>query len=429
MTCHNWRWLARPCVLFCASVAVLGCDLLKPKPSPTTEPVTSTSETPPVAPPPAPSAPDSTPKGTGIGTAKAAADKETGCNTTEFEIAKHLIRGELSLAGRPGAKESDGEFAASWLIELQGRAQIAFAGFDHKSRRIGRDRGIGNAREHAPKLFGSPDRWTVVWFDDLGLAYAHPVWEASPKLDIAHFTAIKEVAPAQVTIAPLDGGFLVSSPFGSGGDQASLFKFSPTEGQKATAVGITKDAVAPQKPVAAPSKDGFSLAWFEAGGEIRSTKFDATGTQIGPSTLVAAKSEGRVTLSLSLTPFGADSLLVYVEGERVVGRLLDETARPKGDVFVIGAGKTPQVLADGDSAIVVFVGKDGELSDAVLAARVNGGGAIGAEAVRLNAKPTPDTPAVALANGRLAFAWTETMGSGVATKRAWLRIIDKACVK
>lgn len=417
--------------LLAAGLATAGCEVFEQKPLPAREPPASSEATDTasaagsvVVPP----APDSTPKGTGVTTARPAADKETACKATEFELATYLLRGELSLAGRAGAKEGDGEFAASWLIELQGRAQIAFAGFDHKARRIGRDRGIGNAREHAPKLFGAPDRWTVVWFDDEGLAYAHPVWDTNPRPDISHFTAIKSVAPAQVTISPVEGGFLVASPFGTTGDQVSLFRFSPTEGQRATAVGVTKDAKAPQKPVVAPAKDGFILAWFEESGEIFATKLDATGTQVGPSAPVVAKGDGRVPLSLSLTPFGADGLLVYVEGDRVVGRLLDDAARPKGDVFVIGAGKTPQVLPDGDSAIVVFVGKDGADDNAVLAARVGASG-VGADAVRLNGKPTQDIPAVALANGRLAFAWTEAMGASVSSKRAWLRIIDKACVK
>jgi hypothetical protein len=378
------------------------------------------------APPPPP--PDSTPKGEGATKIVKSSEKSTGCNPAEFELATYLLRGELTLAGRSGAKPSDSEFAASWLVQLQGKAQIAFAGFDHKARRIGRDRGVGNAREHAPRLFATGDRWTVVWFDDEGLAYAHPVWDANPSPEISHFTAIKSVDPKEVTLSRADAGFLVSSPFGTSGDQVSLFRFSPADGQKAKAVGVTKDAKTPHKPVVAPSASGFTLAWFEEGGAIVATKLDATGTQVGASGPVVAKGEGRDTLSLSMSPLGPDSLLTWVEGDRVVGRLVDEAARAKGDVFVIGKGKHPQTVPDGDSIIVAWVGPDGTDPDAVLASRVGPSGA-SSEAVRLNVKPSMDPPAVALGDGRLAFAWTEQMGAAIASKRAWLRIIDKACVK
>jgi hypothetical protein len=377
-------------------------------------------------PPPPP--PDSTPKGEGATKIVKSSEKSTGCNPAEFELATYLLRGELTLAGRAGAKPNESEFAASWLVQLQGKAQIAFAGFDHKARRIGRDRGIGNAREHAPRLFATGDRWTVVWFDDEGLAYAHPVWDSNPSPEISHFTAIKSVDPKEITLSRADAGFLVSSPFGTSGDQVSLFRFSPAEGQKAKAVGVTKDAKGPHKPVVSPSASGFTLAWFEEGGAIVAVKLDATGTQVGVSAPVVAKGEGRDTLSLNMIPLGADSLLTWVEGDRVVGRLVDEAARAKGDVFVIGKGKHPQVVPDGDSIIVVWVGPDGGDADAVLAARVGPSGA-SSEAVRLNVKPAMDPPAVALGDGRLAFAWTEAMGPAVASKRAWLRIIDKGCVK
>jgi hypothetical protein len=129
-----------------------------------------------------------------------------------------------------------------------------------------------------------------------------------------------------------------------------------------------------------------------------------------------------------MIPLGPDSLLTWVEGDRVVGRLVDDSARAKGDVFVIGKGKSPQVVPDGDSIIVTWVGPDGADVDAVLATRVSATG-VSPEAVRLNVKPALDPPAVALGDGRLAFAWTEGMGPAIASKRAWLRIIDKGCVK
>ncbi len=409
-----------------------GCDLLHkesaPAPTPAKPEASDSAPSASVAPPPPPP-PDSTPKGDGVSKTAKASDKALGCNPTEFELASYLLRGELTLAGRPAAKPEEGEFAASWLVQLPGKAQIAFAGFDHKSRRLARDRSIGNAREHAPKLFATGDRWTVAWFDDEGLAYAHPTWETNPAPELSHFSAIKSVEPKQITFSKLDAGFLVSSPFGTNGDQVSLFRFTPTvDGQKATAVGVTKDAKSPQKPVVAPTKSGFTLAWFEAGGVIVGTRLDATGTQVGVSAPLVTPGEGRDVSSLSLTALPNDSLMVWVEGERIVGRLVDEQARAKGDVFVIGKGRYPQVLADGDSVIVVFVGPADEEKDAVLATRVSAAGA-SSEAVRLNAKPALDPPAVALANGRLAFAWTEAMGPAIASKRAWLRIIDKACVK
>jgi hypothetical protein len=120
------------------------------------------------------------------------------------------------------------------------------------------------------------------------------------------------------------------------------------------------------------AKSGFTLAWFEAGGVIVGTRLDATGTQVGVSAPLVTPGEGRDVSSLSLTALPNDSLMVWVEGERIVGRLVDEQARAKGDVFVIGKGRYPQVLADGDSVIVVFVGGDVD-RPMVIGAAYNGG--------------------------------------------------------
>src|SRR5690349_21706819 len=68
---------------------------------------------------------------------------ESGCSPARFDIAQNLLRGELMLAGRPGG--GGGEIAASWLIQLQNKAQIGFSGFDGDAKRVARDRGIGNA--------------------------------------------------------------------------------------------------------------------------------------------------------------------------------------------------------------------------------------------------------------------------------------------
>jgi hypothetical protein len=44
-------------------------------------------------------------------------------------------------------------------------------------------------------------------------------------------------------------------------------------------------------------------------------------------------------------------------------------------------------------------------------------------------KPVLDPPAIALGGSRLAGAWTEVMGATISSKRAWLRVIDAACLK
>lgn len=374
------------------------------------------------------SAPDSTPKGTGFTSTIAASSKDSGCNKSEFELATYLLRGELTLAARKGTNQK-AEFAASWLVQLQGKAQIGFAGYDHEARRIARDRGIGNAREHAPRLFASESEWTVVWFDDQGLAYAHPKMETNPTPDVLHLSSIKTVDWSQVALAQDTKGLIVASPFGAEVGQLSLFLFAPAEGRKAEAIGVTKDAKQPTHPAVTSVPGGYLLSWLSEGGVIFATRFDEAGKQLASSLPVVAGGADRDRLSL--TPFGSGgALLSWVEGERVLARMLDKDGAAKGDVMVVGKGKLPVALAQGDSAVIAMVAEADGAADQLVAVRVSEKGVSGT-AVRVSEGRTAvlDPPAVASAEGRMGFAWTEVMGVAIASKRAWLRTLDPACIK
>lgn len=378
--------------------------------------------------PPKLTAPDSTPKGTGFASVVAASDKASGCNKSEFELATYLLRGELTLAARKGSNQK-AEFAASWLVQLQGKAQIGFAGYDHEAKRTARDRGIGNAREHAPRLFGNETEWTVVWFDDQGLAYAHPKAETNPAPDVLHLSAIKSVDWSQVALAEVAQGLIVASPFGAEPGQLSIFLFAPAEGRKAEAIGVTKDAVQPTHPAVTSIPGGYLLAWLGEGGGVFVTRFDDAGKQLGSSRPVVTPGAGRDRLSLTSLASGG-ALISWQDGEQVLARALDKEGAAAGDVMVIGKGKQHVALADGDSAIVALLAEADKVPDQLLAVRVGEKGVSGT-AVRVSDGRTGvlDPPTVAVAAGRVGFAWTEVMGPAISSKRAWLRVLDTSCVK
>lgn len=377
---------------------------------------------------PAPVAPDSTPKGAGFSKTIAASAKDSGCNKSEFELATYLLRGELTLGARKGANQK-AEFAASWLVQLQGKAQIGFAGYDHEARRIARDRGIGNAREHAPRLFGNESEWTVVWFDDQGLAYAHPQMETNPTPDVLHLSSIKTVDWGQVALAQDPKGLIVASPFGAEVGQLSIFLFAPAEGRKAEAIGVTKDAKQPTHPAVTSVPGGYLLSWLSEGGVIFATRFDEAGKQLASSLPVVAGGESRDRLSLTPLSTGG-ALLSWADGDRVLARMLDKDGAAKGDVMVVGKGKLPVALAQGDSAVIAMVAEADGAPDQLVAVRVGEKG-VSESAVRVSEGKTAvlDPPAVASAEGRMGFAWTEVMGVAIASKRAWLRTLDPACIK
>jgi hypothetical protein len=369
---------------------------------------------------------DDTPEGTGVKAIKPVADAD--CKPATFELASYLLRGELTIAGRPGAS-GGGEVAGSWLVQLRGKAQIGFAGFDGQARRIARDRGIGNAREHAPSLFATGDVWTVVWFDDEGLAFAHPAWDTLPTPDIEHLSAVKNVAPEDVALgATPEGPLVVASPFGTNGDQLSLFLFGAV-GQKPQAIGVTKSAKKPKSPAVSADADGYTVAWLEEGGLIHATRFDKSGKETGDGAAVVSAPADRK--SLQIVSLAEATMLVWNEGDKLLARKLGKTGRADSKIFVVAAkGRDPVTMVAGADAIVAFVGDADGVPDQLLAARLSPAG-VAETAYRISDGKVPvlDPPAVASLGGRIALAWTETMGTALSSKRAWLRTVEGACIK
>lgn len=379
------------------------------------------------APPPEPTpAPPGEPKGDGFKTVRNAKDSRAECKLEQFEVATYLQRGELTLAGRP---DNGGQFAASWLVQLPYAAQIAFAGYDRRARRISRDRGIANSREHPPRLFATGGQWTVAWFDDKGLAYAHPSFESTEKPAIEHLTAARSIPPEMVALASMpDGSLIVASPIGTEGNQLSIFLFAPAaSGQQRRGLGITKHAKKPSSPAVTADESGYTVAWLEQDGRIMSTRFDLEGDEIDAGANVVGPAPGRTALSLTRLKSGA--LLTWLEGPRILSRKLDLAAKPSGDIIVVGTGKHPTVIEAGDEAIVAFVTEVDKAPDQLVAVRVGAAG-VSEQAMRISDGRTPvlDAPAIALGGERVAAMWNEVMGPTIKSRRAWLRVFDASCL-
>jgi hypothetical protein len=367
---------------------------------------------------------DEAPKGPGVSSA-VAIDKAK-CAPASMELATYLQRGELTIAARPG------QIAASWLVQLKDKAQIGFAGFDAEAKRLARDRGIGNAREHAPTLFASGAQdWLLTWLDGEGLAYARPRWEAQPAPEVAHLTTVKDVAPDDIAIAAtLDGGLVVASPFGTQGDQLSLFVFAKPDGsQKAEALGFTKHAKKPHRPAVATDADGYALAWLEDDGHTAATRLDKTGREVSGAIPVAPKPASGETSNLTLVATDGGFQLTWSDADTVYTRRLGKDASPLGPPLVVGKGRSPRSVAAGAHVYVAYVGDADGKAAQLLLARVEGD-AVSASALRVSdgATDVKDPPSIAVTGDRVAVAWTEQMSPIVSTKRATLRTVNASCV-
>ncbi len=382
----------------------------------------------PVEPPPAPA--EDVFVGEGVARFAPIAERPA-CSAASFELATYLMRGELALAGR-GSGDS-AEFAASWLVQLKGKAQIGFAGFDGKARRIARDRGIGNAREQAPKIYADAEAFTVLWFDAAGLAYARPRWATEPAPEIEHLGAVRDVPPEDIGLATTPSGALVAaSPFGTEGDQLSLFLLSTASdaASKTRAVGITKSAKKPRLPVVAADEGGYTVAWIEAGpGSVHATRFDAAGRETSAGGVVRQASPGEVT-AMSIVSIGAGaSRLIWLESGRVLTRKLDASGKADSPIHVLGKGRGPTAIPAGGDALVAWLAEGGGADGQLVLVRVGPEGP-GPSGLRVSDGKTKvlDPPAMAMAGARLGLAWTEVMGPVISSKRAWLRSFDASCV-
>jgi hypothetical protein len=342
-----------------------------------------------------------------------------GCKPQTVTAAEYLQRGELTIAGRPN------QIGLAWLVQLKGRAQIGFGGFDAEARQVARPRGVASARENAPHLFATGDDWTLAWFDDEGLAYARPKYTLEQKIAVDHLSSVKEVPPEDLalTAAP-DGSLLAASTFGAGG-QLSLFQFAPvdTTKPKASALGLTKTAKGPRKPAALADAAGYTLAWIESDGSIAAGRLTTEGREAHPATTIVSGVGERA--GLTMTHLGDGALLVWTESGEVRARALDANAMPKSPTWRVGKGTWATTIARNDGAIVAWVGNTG--TDEQLVAMQVGPNGPAKKALKITTTK-PEAPGVAAVVGdRVAFAWPEKMSASIQSYRAVLRTLDGAC--
>jgi hypothetical protein len=364
---------------------------------------------------PEPQAPPST-TGTGVGTF-VPADK-AGCATASADIATYLQRSDVAMAVQKG------EVAISYLIQLHGNeAQIGFAGYDAQAKRLGRDRGIGTATEHVPAIFAGGGKWIVTWLDDGGLAYARPQWEAELHLAIEHLSLAKDVAPDDLSLtSSADGALLAISPYGTAGDQLTLFRFA-VPGKAPEAIGITKQATHPHHPVVAADADGFAAVWVEADGHLQSTRFDANGKPSAGSTLLVGPGK---RADISIMTKAAGFQLVWSEGENVLTLGLTKDAEADGSIQVVGKGHWPRAASSGDAVYVAFVGDAGGKPEQLLVTKLPATTAIVASD---GLTPVKDPPSFGVVGTRVALTYTEAMSPAVSSRRAILKTLDAACIK
>ncbi|TKD00424.1 hypothetical protein [Polyangium fumosum] len=375
--------------------------------------------------------PPSEPVGSGVSSFVAAAQTE-GCKAQSGDIATYLQRGEVTVAG------SEGSLAAAWLIKLAANkpgAQLAFAGFALDAKQVARARGIGTANETAPRIFANGAGWTLVWFDENGLAYTKPRWETAPAPVIEHLSTVNAANADDVALAATPAGAIVAvAPFNMEKAQLGLFQFAPTDAAAPAvqALGATHHAHEPRRPAVAADGTGYTLAWHEGDGRIVVSRFDLAGKEIDEAyTLAAAPPAGapaRERVNLVATTKGA--MAVWIEGDKILARAVDAAARPGEKTWLVGRGRAPALAPIGDGALVVFLGQEGGKDDQVLAVKLSESGEPSATGMRISdgTGAVKDAAAVTSAGPRLGFLWAEPMSNGVSTKRAILRTLESSCV-
>jgi hypothetical protein len=350
------------------------------------------------------------------------------CQPKEVELGSYLQRGEIAIAAR------DGAIGASWMVQLPNKqdAQIAFGGYDGQGKQIGRVRGIGTSREHAPMVFSTGSEFTVTWFDSDGLAYTRPAMDMSAPLTLQHLGAFKKELAGDVGIAATPAGSLVAvAPFGLDQGQLSLFLFAPTEAgaPPVRALAVSRRAKKPSRPSVAADAGGFTVAWLEEDASLFAARFDLEGKEAEGAKLIAAGGTERQTVSLVAA--GSGTLAIWVEGDTVVARPLNARAQPSGPPQVVVKGaKWPKASALGDGALVCWVAQGGPKEGRLQVARLKGDGSPSGKGLEIvgEGRSVKDAPACAVAGGRAALAWMEVMSATVSTKRALLRTIEASCL-
>jgi hypothetical protein len=352
------------------------------------------------------------------------AKSEKACKATTFEVATYQKRGDIALAGHANG------IAAIWRTKLAGKAaeQIAFASFDKEGRPAGRPRGVGQTgQDVAPRVFASGTEWTVIWFDDTGLAYMRPRIDPLPPPVIAHVPAIGPSVASDVALsASPANAVLAAAPFGADKAQLGIFLFAPADesAPSVKALGVGHHGKQPHRPAIAASEKGIYVAWDE-GGSILGSRFDAAGKEGDAACTIAPAGPQREGFSLAATASGA--VAMWMEGGKVKTRALDASGCPSSPIWTVAEGRWASLAPLGDTAIVAWSPPDGKL----LAVRLQANGAPAEKGIEAGegSSGVKDAPVViALEGGKAVFGWSEAMSAVISTKRLMARIVDAACI-
>jgi hypothetical protein len=350
------------------------------------------------------------------------AKAEKACKAQTVELAGYQQKGMLSLGGKPEG------VAATWRARIGGKPQdqVAFAAYDLEGRKVASPRGVGLTMSEAmPRVFGSGPEWTVVWFDEKGLAYARPHHEQLPLPEVSHLGAIGPAVAPDVALASTPGGaVLATTPFKEGG-KLGLFLFSGPDGGGVKALGVTHNGKEPHRSAVTAGASSTFVMWDE-GGALVGSRFDAAGKESGAGCTIAPTSgEKRERLALATTASGA--VAAWMEGTKVRTRALDASGCPSSPIWTAAEGRWAGITSLGDTALVWWVGSDGRL----LAARLQPNGAPPERGLDASEGTTgvKDPPSVvALGTGKVAFGYAEGMSAVVSTKRLALRIVEASCI-
>ena len=289
-------------------------------------------------------------------------------------------------------------------------------------------RGVGlTMAEATPRVFASGPEWTVVWFDEKGLAYTRPHQEQLPPPDVSHLGAIGPDAAPDVALASTPGGaVLATTPSGEGRTKLGLFLFSGPDGVASVkALGVTHHGKEPHRSAVAAGPSATFVVWDE-GGALVGSRFDAAGKENGAGCPIAPASGD----SASAWPWrrpASGAVALWMEGTSVRTRALDASGCPSSPIWTAAEGRWAGITSLGDSALVVWVGSDGRL----LAARLQPNGAPPERGIDASEGTTgvKDAPAVvALGAGKVAFGWSEPMSAVISTKRLAMRIVEASCI-
>jgi hypothetical protein len=350
---------------------------------------------------------------------------EKGCKAQTVELASYQTRGEISLGGN-----ADG-VAAVWRAKLGGKPQqqVAFVSYDQEGRKVVSPRGVGlTTQDVAPRVFASGAQWTVVWFDEKGLAFARPHAESVPSSEVAHVGAIgPEVAPDVALAASPAGAVLATTPFGAQKSQLGLFLFAPADNMtNVHALGVTHHGKQPHRSAVAAGPSTIFVVWDE-GGSLVGSSFDPSGKERSdaPCTLAPPSGETRERLALAAT--GAGAVVMWMEGTRVRTRALDASGCPSSPIWTAAEGRGASLASLGDSALLAWVTPEAHL----LAVRLQPNGAPAARGIDAaeGSLGVRDPPAVvAFGAGKVAFGWAEAVSPVISTKRLAMRIVETACI-